>query len=112
MADWFKIDNENNTIKFVGTCNDLILTHFMIQYKNYIEMITNKIELEFDITECKLISIEHLIKFALYLNTLKSLHKKKLNSFKIKVNNSGIKHLIYILFVLSPPVVEYEIIMV
>ena len=112
MADWFKIDNETNTIMFVGTCNDLILNQFMIQYRNFIQMITHKIELEFDITECKLISIEHLIKFALYLNTLKSLHKKKLNSFKIKVNNSGIKHLIYILFLLSPPVVEYEIIMV
>ena len=112
MTDWFKIDNDNNTIKFVGTCNDLILNNFMIQYKNYIQMITNKIELEFDITECKLISIEHLIKFALYLNTLKSLHKRKLNSFTIKVNNNGIKHLIYILFALSPPIVEYEIIMV
>ena len=112
MSNWFNIDNDNNIIKFVGTCNDVLLNEFMIQYMNYILMIEEKIELNFDITECELISIKHLIKFALYLNTLKSLHKKKLNLFIIKINNNAIKNLINMLFTLSPPVVEYKIIMI
>lgn len=112
MNDWFKINIDKNTIKFVGTCNDLLLNNFMIQYKNYILMINKKIELEFDITECNTISLKLLLKFALYLNTLKQLHKRKLNSFIIKVNNNSIKNLINILFTLSPPVVDYKIIMV
>ena len=112
MRDFYTIDNDNNRIKFCGTCNDSLLNDFMIQYKNYINTIKNKIELTFDITECDLIPMQLLIKFALYLNTLKPLHKEKLTSFIILVNNSAIKNLINILFTLSPPVVNYEIIMI
>ena len=108
---WYShtIKKNINIYTFGEICSDIELEEFFIYYRNHLQIITNLTTTIFNMTNIKDITFVQMIKTVVFLNSMKSLHKKKLITFVLVFNNDFISNIVDTTFYFFPPVVPYLI---
>ena len=110
---WHKIEELNNKewlVTFGSVCTDTLLEQYFVDYTNFITKKSNKIIVQFDLSNITSITILQILKNVMFLNKMKETHKKHLESFKLIIPNYYLSKLMTLTFLLSPPVVPCEIV--
>ena len=95
--------------EFGKECTDKELEEYFISYKNFLNDRKDEIIIIFDMLNIEKISIRQMWRNISFINSMKSIHREKLDKFILVFKSNFIKRITEITFKISPPVVPYYI---